>query len=83
MKDAALFAESVRVFEKNSTSSAHHTGFDAWLDAPEQREVDTFLVVGDCTDLCTYQLAMHLKLRANAAGRAIRVVAARRLRADL
>jgi len=28
--------------------------------------VTTFLVVGDCTDLCTYQLAMHLRLRANA-----------------
>ena len=23
-------------------------------------------MVGDCTDLCTYQLAMHLKLSANA-----------------
>jgi hypothetical protein len=29
-------------------------------------QVDTFIVVGDCTDLCTYQLAMYLKLRANA-----------------
>jgi nicotinamidase-related amidase len=74
LKNLPWFAESIRVFEKNSTSSAHHTGFDAWLDAPEQRQVDTFVVVGDCTDLCTYQLAMHLKLRANAAGRAIRVI---------
>lgn len=74
LKNLPWFQEQVRVFEKNSTSSAHHTGFDAWLDAPEQREVDTFLVVGDCTDLCTYQLAMHLKLRANAAGRRVRVI---------
>ena len=26
------------------------------------------IVVGDCTDLCTYNLAMHLRLRANAYG---------------
>jgi nicotinamidase-related amidase len=26
------------------------------------------IVVGDCTDLCVYQAAMHLRLRANAAG---------------
>src|SRR5262249_51361702 len=68
------FAADVRVIEKNSTSSTHYTGLDAWLDAPAQRDVDTYLVVGDCTDLCTYQLAMHLKLRANAAGRRVRVV---------
>jgi hypothetical protein len=28
--------------------------------------VTNFIVVGDCTDICTYQLAMHLRLRANA-----------------
>jgi len=74
LKNLPWFAEIIRVFEKNSISSAHETDFDAWLDAPEQRQVDTFVVVGDCTDLCTYQLAMHLKLRANAAGRAGRVI---------
>ncbi|HUS16242.1 MAG TPA: isochorismatase family cysteine hydrolase [Chloroflexia bacterium] len=68
------FAGDFLVLEKNSTSSAHSTGFDAWLDAPSQAGVDTFVGVGDCTDLCTYQLAMHLKLRANAAGRSVRVV---------
>jgi nicotinamidase-related amidase len=28
--------------------------------------VDTFIVVGDCTDICVYQLAMHLLTWANA-----------------
>jgi hypothetical protein len=42
-----------------------HTTFDAWLDA--NSALKTFIVLGDCTDLCTYQLAMHLRLRANAA----------------
>ncbi len=58
------FADTFVVIEKNSISSAINTSLDAWLDAHPQ--VNTFFVVGDCTDLCTYQLAMHLRLRANA-----------------
>jgi nicotinamidase-related amidase len=41
-----------------------NTGLNEWLAA--HPGVDTFIVVGDCTDLCTYQLAMHLRLDANA-----------------
>jgi len=58
------FASEFVVLEKNSISSAIHTGLDAWLD--RHPDVRTFITVGDCTDLCTYQLAMHLRLRANA-----------------
>ncbi|MCS7056439.1 MAG: cysteine hydrolase [Thermoflexales bacterium] len=58
------FANEFIVFEKNSISSSENTGLDRWLD--EHPHVTTFIVVGDCTDLCTYQLAMHLRLRANA-----------------
>lgn len=58
------FADQFIVFEKNSIASHQHTGLDRWLD--EHAEVTTFIVVGDCSDLCTYQLAMHLRLRANA-----------------
>jgi len=40
------------------------TEFDAWLVAhPALR---TAIVAGNCTDLCVYQLAMHLRLRHNA-----------------
>ena len=49
---------------KNSISSTIGTGLLDWLD--EHSEVNTFITVGDCTDLCTYQLAMSLRLRANA-----------------
>ena len=49
---------------KNSISSALNTGLNDWLDG--HARVNTFIVVGDCTDLCTYQLAMHLRLDANA-----------------
>jgi nicotinamidase-related amidase len=62
---AALpFFRQMKVIEKNSIQPALHTGLPAWIEA--HPEVDTYLVVGDCTDLCTYQLAMHLRLDANA-----------------
>lgn len=61
---ALKFFSKMVIFEKNSIHSGLHTGFDGWIrDHPE---VIRFLVVGDCTDLCTYQLAMHLRLDANA-----------------
>jgi nicotinamidase-related amidase len=58
------FSHIFKVIEKNSISSSIDTELDAWLD--DHPQVTTFLVVGDCTDLCVYQLAMHLRLRANA-----------------
>ena len=63
----------VTVIRKRSLSSAESTELPAWLEArPDLKRV---VVVGDCTDLCVYQAAMHLRLRANAAGnRAFEVV---------
>jgi nicotinamidase-related amidase len=49
---------------KNSLSSVLHTGFSAWL--ANHPKLDTFLIVGDCTDLCIYQMSMHLRLDADA-----------------
>jgi len=70
---ALPFWRDVVVMPKNSIHSAIGTGLDAWLDAHPR--VDVFLVVGDCTDLCIYQLAMHLRLRANALQtRGVRVI---------
>ncbi len=60
---ALPFAETYVVIEKNSISSSVNGQLDRWLD--QHPEVDTFIVTGDCSDLCTYQLAMHLRLRAN------------------
>jgi nicotinamidase-related amidase len=58
------FASLFKVFPKLSIHSAIGTGLDGWLaDHPEATHR---VVVGDCTDLCTYQLAMYLKLTANA-----------------
>ncbi len=62
---AALpFSNEFVVVEKNSLSSAHSTRLGEWQDS--QPEVDTYIVIGDCTDLCVYTAAMHLRLQANA-----------------
>jgi len=58
------FFEKITVIEKNSIHSGLDTGLEDWI--AEHPQVDTFIVVGDCTDLCTYQLAMYLQLDANA-----------------
>mgnify|MGYP000854518380 CR=1 FL=1 len=60
---ALPFYDQVTIIEKNSISSGLNTGMQTWMDAHPQ--VDTFIVVGDCTDLCIYQMAMHLRLDAN------------------
>jgi len=61
---ALPFYDQMVIFPKNSISSRLNTGLNDWLAA--HPAVDTFVVVGDCTDLCTYQLAMDLRLEANA-----------------
>lgn len=67
------FAGEYVVIEKNSIASHQNTALDAWLNA--HSDVTTFIVAGDCSDLCTHQLAMHLRLRANAAQlRGVRVI---------
>ena len=67
------FADRFLIIEKDSISSSINTELDGWLD--DHPEVTTFVVMGDCTDFCVYQLAMHLRLRANAlALRAVRVI---------
>lgn len=58
------FFDRMTIIEKNSIHSGLNTGLNDWLQA--HHDVKTFIVVGDCTDLCTYQLAMHLRLDANA-----------------
>ena len=58
------FSDLFTIIPKNSLSAALGTILDEWLAS--HRDVGQFIVVGDCTDLCVYQLAMHLKLSANA-----------------
>lgn len=61
---ALPFADLFTIIEKNSLHPAVGTGLDPWLAAhPELR---TAIVSGNCTDLCVYQLAMHLRMWHNA-----------------
>jgi nicotinamidase-related amidase len=66
------FAGLFKIVHKNSLHPALGTGLDEWLEARPQFNV--FIVVGDCTDLCTYQVALYLKLRANAWDRHVSVI---------
>jgi nicotinamidase-related amidase len=69
---ALAFFDDVAIFPKNSISSHLSTGLGAWLK--QRPQVDRFVVVGDCSDLCTYQAAMQLRLEANADNLARRVI---------
>lgn len=69
---ALPFFGEMQIFAKNSISSTIGTGFNRWLK--DHPDIDTFITVGDCTDLCTFQLAMSLRLRANAHQQRVRVI---------
>jgi nicotinamidase-related amidase len=58
------FSDTFTIIPKNSLHPALNTKMDSWLD--ENSELRDLIVVGNCTDLCVYNLAMHLRLRANA-----------------
>ncbi len=60
------FSSEFTVIEKDSLHPSMGTGLEQWLE--RHTELRELIVVGCCTDLCTYSLAMHLRLRANAHG---------------
>jgi len=66
------FADLYTIVPKNSLNAFHGTDLGKWLEA--HRDLSTAVVVGNCTDLCVYQLAMHLKLYANAHNLKLRVI---------
>jgi nicotinamidase-related amidase len=66
------FAELYTKVAKNSLNAFYGTELLAWQDI--HRDLSTVVAVGNCTDLCVYQLAMHLKLYANAHNRTMRVI---------
>jgi nicotinamidase-related amidase len=66
------FFDQMVVIEKNSINAGINTSLNSWIEA--HPEVETYIVVGNCTDLCVYQLAMHLRLEANAYQKQRRVI---------
>jgi nicotinamidase-related amidase len=65
-----FYSETVSI-RKGSLNVAHEGELAAWEAA--HPEVRSWLIVGDCTDLCVYQAAMHFRLQANARGREAQV----------
>src|SRR5581483_8440391 len=66
------FANLYTIIPKNSLSAFQGTNLGEWLEA--HRDLSVAVIVGDCTDLCVYTMAMHLKLYANAHNLRMRVV---------
>ena len=69
---ALSFYDAMIIIPKNSLSSQIGTTFGTWL--AEHPEIDTFIVIGDCTDLCVYSAAMYLRMEANALNLSRRVI---------
>lgn len=60
---ALPFFDQITMLPKNSINSSLAPGFGQWITARPQ--VKTWITVGDCTDLCTHQLAMYMRTWAN------------------
>jgi nicotinamidase-related amidase len=57
---------------KNSTNGFLEAAFQEWLT--QNREITSFIVVGDCTDICVQQFATTLKTWFNSNDRKVRVI---------
>ncbi|MEG1410540.1 MAG: isochorismatase family cysteine hydrolase [Terrisporobacter sp.] len=53
--DELLHIENIKILEKNSTN-----GFFV-MDMEKYKDLDNFIVVGCCTDICVYQFVLTLK----------------------
>lgn len=62
------------VLTKNSLSAVWSPHFTQWEAAVAGRGVNTYVLVGDCTDLCVANLALPLITRANQLGRQLAIV---------
>lgn len=51
---------------KGSLNVGLEPAFEDWQAA--HPEITAWIVIGDCTDLCVYQAAMHLRMQANTRG---------------
>ena len=60
---ALPFFDQLAIQEKNSINAGVNGAFVEWVKARPQ--IHNWIVVGDCTDLCTYQLAMYLRTSSN------------------
>ncbi|HYH02099.1 MAG TPA: isochorismatase family cysteine hydrolase [Bacillota bacterium] len=64
--------DGVELLAKNSTNGFLEEAFQAWLG--KNRQIDTFMVVGDCTDICIQQFTITLKTWFNRQDQKSRVI---------
>lgn len=57
---------------KNSTNGFLEAGFQTWLLA--NQSINTFIITGDCTDICVQQFAVTLKTWFNMQNQRVRVI---------
>jgi len=65
-------ANALMLIKKNSTNGFLEPEFQKWLE--DHPKTDTFIVVGDCTDICIQQFAVTLKCSFNRINRSSRVI---------
>ncbi len=65
-------APSMTVIEKNSTDGFLEPAFEAWRR--EHEGIRTYVVVGDCTDICVQQFVLSAKAWHNARNMALRLI---------
>jgi len=66
------FANLFQVVLKNSLNAFHGSELGKWLET--HKHYSAIAVVGDCTDLCVHQMALHLKIYANEHSLKMRVI---------
>ncbi len=66
------FYDKLTTIYKDSIHPAINNDFDAWVD--HRDHIETFIAVGDVTDLCVYHLATYLRFHANAYHKKRRVI---------
>lgn len=57
---------------KNSTNGFLEEAFQQWLK--DHPAIDTFILAGDCTDICVQQMALTLKAHFNRQNKASRII---------
>lgn len=65
-------AGGYRLIPKNSTNGFLEEEFQRWLK--ENQQIDTFIITGDCTDICIQQFAITLKTWFNMHNKRVRVI---------
>lgn len=60
------------LIEKNSTNGCHEDAFRTFLG--EHGQADTFIVCGDCTDICVLQFCLSLKTLFNKENKPLNII---------